>query len=559
MGIIPLNLQSAIQAHLGVLLSWFSDEVYRRLLPHAQTHFLAQLHQHLDFAPLVDACAPYHHGSGPGAPASHPVPRLVRALLVKYLLDLSLRELEQTIRWNLLVKWFVGYAVFESGPDHATLERFEQWVHKHHTRTFFDQILIQIDRDYPEERCKAQSGDTFAMRAFAANETLIRLIRHTCQCLLAALADGDPTLFAHVESQLDRTGLFGASDEIKEFRLDQTQRGQRLHTTVVAALTCQTLIRAQLSALPPTHSPRLQPVLAWLDTLDKIFTDELAITRDDAGQVTAVSELPKNKKGDYRIASATDPAATFRVHGEHIDFGYNVSLATTKSFVCEIRADTGSQPDSVAIPDLIAAQLAHRDVVPPKLIYDMAAGTGKSHAQVDRVSHGRTQLVAPLMPYDQRAGRLGPDDFALSPDGLSLTCPHGKVSSTAYRSHSGEGRSFRFTPDQCARCPLAPDCRGDRLPSHHMRQVFISDHRSILAAARTYALTPDFRQDLSQRATIERIIANLVRYHGARHARRRGRSWCDYQVKMNATAFNIRQWLRLLQRPTAAPAQPPCS
>jgi hypothetical protein len=36
----------------------------------------------------------------------------VRALLVKYLYDHSLRSLEDEIRFHLIVKWFVGYAVF---------------------------------------------------------------------------------------------------------------------------------------------------------------------------------------------------------------------------------------------------------------------------------------------------------------------------------------------------------------------------------------------------------------------------------------------------------------
>ena len=81
-----------------------------------------------------------------------------------------------------------------------------------------------------------------------------------------------------------------------------------------------------------------------------------------------------------------------------------------------------------------------------------------------------------------------------------------------------------------------------------MRQVFITDHRSTLALARTYAQTAEFQADLKLRPTIERIIANLVRYHGARYARRRGQAKCDYQAKMSATAFNLRQWLRLRQR-----------
>ena len=107
------------------VLQWFSEEIYRRILRRGESHFLVRLTRHLDCRSLEEVCAGYHHRSGPGEPVTHAVPRLVRALLVKYLLNLSLRQLEEAIRWNLLVKWFVGYALFEAGPDHTTLERFE--------------------------------------------------------------------------------------------------------------------------------------------------------------------------------------------------------------------------------------------------------------------------------------------------------------------------------------------------------------------------------------------------------------------------------------------------
>ncbi|MGB3218508.1 MAG: transposase [Anaerolineae bacterium] len=557
MDIIPPAVRSVVEKYLVQLLYWFSDEIYKLLLPRAQNHFLVGLRNHLNFGTLETACAKYHHEGGRGAPVVHPVSRLVRALLVKYLLNLSLRNLEESIRWNLLVKWFVGYAAFESGPDHATLERFELWVIEHQTRTFFDQILNQIDHDFADDRDKSQIGDTYAMRTNAATETIIWLIRHTCQRLLTAWQEMDEAGLAAVRKQLDREAIFGAEDEAKEFRLDQTQRGNRLQRTVAAALQCQALIRAQLAEHPSLPEAQRQAVSALLDILNKIMTDEVSITRNEAGEITSVQELPKNKKGSYRIASTTDYDATFRVHGEKTDFGYNVNLAATDTFIREIRADTGSQPDPVAIPDLLTAQQEYHDFMPVKLIYDKAAGTGKHHADVDKASDGQTQLVAPLMPYDQRSERFAPDDFTLSPDDHSLTCPRGRVSTTAYRSQSGDGRSFRFTPAQCADCPLFAQCRGDQVPASHIRQVFISDHRSILAKARTYAQTPQFRLDLKLRSTVERIIANLVRYHGARRAHRRGRLLCDFQAKMCATAFNLRQWLRRLQRQAKAASAVP--
>ena len=557
MNSIPPILQTVITTHLSILLRWFSDEVYKRLLPRAGNHFLSQLEQQLDCAGLEGACAGYHHSEGPGAKPTHTVSRLVRALLVKYLFGWSLRQVEFQIRWNLLIKWYVGYAVFEAGPDHSTLERFEQWVCEEQHRSFFDDVLRQIDQQFPEQRQQEQIGDTFAMRANAASEKLIRLLRHVAECLLRSLAQVDTSGHERVIAALDQEKLFGPTDERSERRLDAEQRQVRLQTTVTALLDCMALVDECLQANADLTEADRETVSTWLSHLAKILLDEVQISHTAAGEISSVRELTSKNKGSYRIASATDPDATFRVHGEDkIDFGYNISVTATDDFIREIRADTGARPDAAAIPDLLTAQQEHHDCLPPKMIYDAAAGTGKYHALVEEATHGQTQLVAPLISYDKRTERFTPDDFTLSQDGRSLTCPQGETSTTAYNHGSGEGRTFRFSAAQCADCPLTQLCRGDQVAPERMRQVYISDHRSILAQARAYAQTDAYKLDLKRRSGIERIIANLTRYHGARDAQRRGLSKADFQAKMNATAFNLRQWLRLQERRSAASLAP---
>jgi len=298
-----------------------------------------------------------------------------------------------------------------------------------------------------------------------------------------------------------------------------------------------------------------------LADLDKILADNVRLTRDAEGQVARVTELPKHQKGAYRLGSATDPEATYRVKGEKkSDFGYNVSVAVTDHFVREIQADTGAQPDSVAIPDLLTAQIEHHDVCPDKIIYDAAAGAGKTRARVAQATDGRTPLVAPRLPYAKRTDRFTPDDFVLSADGAALTCPSGQTSDLAYRSGSGDGRSFRFFADPCADCPVRARCRDPHADPEAMRQVFISDYRVPrssgyrldVAAARAYNQTDDFTADMQRRPLVERIIAALTRYNGARRARRRGLLNADFQAKLSAMAFNLKQWMKLLYRAQVA-------
>ena len=133
----------------------------------------------------------------------------------------------------------------------------------------------------------------------------------------------------------------------------------------------------------------------------------------------------------------------------------------------------------------------------------------------------------------------------MSDDGRTLTCPNGQTSTIAYRSGSGEGRTFRFF--DCHDCPLRQRCRDPKADSQTMRQVFVSDYVPYVQAARAYHQTEDFKADMQRRASIERIIACLTRYHDARRARRRGLLQADFQAKLSAMAFNLKQWMKWLR------------
>ncbi len=254
------------------------------------------------------------------------------------------------------------------------------------------------------------------------------------------------------------------------------------------------------------------------------------------------------------------------MHGpgeDDVKFGYNVQVAAaTDGFIRETQAYTGAASDQAGVAPLVAEQIEHLGSCPPKLIYDMAAGSGKIRVDVEQASAGKTQLVAQQLPYDKRSPRFGPYDFSLSDDGLTLTCPQGKTSQVAYRSGSGEGRDFRFYAFQCwlngepskrmknadltGRCPLWEQCRDSRRGPGAMRQVFISDYREQVLAAQAYNQSEQFKVEIKQRPLIERIVFELTHYNGARRCRRRGLANADWQAKMCAVAYNLKLWMRKL-------------
>jgi hypothetical protein len=301
----------------------------------------------------------------------------------------------------------------------------------------------------------------------------------------------------------------------------------------------------------------------WLELLDKVLHDEFVFSADEQGQWLAARHATDKERGSYVLGPrghpAVDPAATFRKHGEQSVLGYNISLAATSNFVFEIAAATGATPDSSGVAPLIAAQLAARGVVPPRLRYDQAAGTPKVFHQVHQASQGQTQLLARLQHAGRRSPRFGPTDFTLLAH-QQLRCPNGQISSTAYRAGGGDGWTYRFRAQQCAGCPLWDKCRGDQVKPTRHRQVFVSDYILHQQQALAYTLTAAFAQEMKQRAHIERIIAALVRYNGARRAKAYGLQNADYQVKMAAMAFNLKRWAKRQQQEERAarrPTQPP--
>jgi len=543
--------------------------VYADLLRRCHNHLLVKLANELDFGPIEKACASYRHSSGPGTQNYYPAAMLVRCLLVKYLYDLSLRQLEQRLHADLLVRWFVGLAMFGEVPSYCTLERFEQWVSQHQRRIYQDSVLKQIDGYFPHSRNLNQIGDTYAMIAQAAEEDLIRRVRHTVECLLREAVQSIPTQLTMTVSRFGWHLLFGSPQEKRGDLLDKKQRLQRLQDVVLAAHDLCQRFNTTLQAYSSQEYPEVR---LWVGYLGKILHDEVTFLAEaDADGKRILLRTAQERRNDpqtsLRIGSATDPEATYRMHGsqeEDIRFGYNVQVAaSTDGFIRETQAYTGAVSDQAGIAPLVEAQVLHSACCPPKLIYDQAAGTGQARADVAAVSRGRTQLVSRLLPYDKNSERFGPYDFSLSVDSKVLTCPAGKQSSAAYSSPTGDGRSFRFFACQCwqgdvptrmknadlsLRCPLWEQCRDLRQGPGGMRQVFISDYRGYVLDARQYNQTETFQLEMKQRPLIERIIFELTHYNGARRCRRRGLHYADWQARMSAVSYNLKLWMRKIWR-----------
>jgi transposase len=543
--IIPDFLRIIIESHLDILLAWFSAYVYQRLIP--PNHPLLRLNELVDFTPLEIACASFHKQNGMGCPITHSVPRLVRALLIRYLYDYSLRGTAAAICEQIAVKQFVGYPLHSSGISYSSLHRFETYVCEQHPRLFFDTVLSQILTAFPEQRLNPQIADTFAMLAKAQMETLIGRLRHAAALLLLSVHRDNPGQFHELTDQLDLLTLVGPNKERAEFLLGAAEKEARLSATAAQIVTLLNLVQQ--------IRPRSEAVCGYEKMLQAVLNKEIDLTLNEAGQAIGARQFTEKERGTYRPTSATDPEATIRNHGKSKDNGYNVHVAATTDFICEIQATTGSQPDATGIIPLLEAEKEHHDLRPDRIIYDQAAGYGATIAAVAQATAGETQLVVkPVRSGKKKGGAcFGPLDCRLTEQidettgeiQPALVCPGEQTTVIRYRASSKTGWCYRIPADKCAGCPLTAACRGDKVRPDSYRQWYVSDYRAPVLAARAYARTESFKQDMKLRPQVERVIAGLVLHCGARFARFRGLTKVDFQAKMCATAYNLKRWLNL--------------
>jgi hypothetical protein len=586
---LPNDVIASLSADPAEFWRLVSKHIYAQELAGADDHLLVRIQQRFDFGVLVAACQGYRHYAGQrGQDADYSLEQLCRLLLVRHLNHWSLRQTYMEFKHNSLLRWFGGFLVNERTPSYVTLQRFAAWVTKHHPRLFFNEFLRQIDEDFPEDAGQAQVGDTFALLARTAPQSRTQMLRNAGRKVLFYWAQVAPVvgvghpLPGACALNASAAALFGPPDAPREQWLSKEARDE---LEVCTALGADALL--QQLAGPLAHGTGLRTLEAvalrqWVDILRKLLTDEFVIERGaTAGGVTARPCTAK-ERGSFVLGSTVDPAATFRKHSEKNDLGYNVQVSATDKFIREIFASTGATPDASGVATLVANQVAQTGQAPPKLIYDRAAGSPKLFHDVATVSGGQTQLVARLIDHSQSSERFGPTDFILQEDG-ALICPNGQASRKFYRAGGADGYNYRFTAAQCQGCPLWQRCRGDApvapvavgnpaagaspdkaapvaagspvagapvakvkppktpKPTAY-RQVFISSYRDRQRDAILYLNTPAFQLDMKFRATIERVIAALVRYNGARHANGYGLCNADFQVRMAALAYNLKRW-----------------
>ncbi len=539
---VPPTLRPALLLWLAPLLAWVEAQLYATVLRRCPAHPLVRLAAAYDPAPVVAACAAYYHTSGPGTCPTYSIATLVRAEIVRvWAGSCSDPALERLLVCDLVARAFCGLPLLGPTPDHSTLHRFHAWLTTHQPQALFADVLAFLDQVDPEDPATTpQIVDTFALATPAAPQDVRVLLQQLGSQLVAAWRAVAPPAAPDPLAALDLTAL-----TTRLRRRTPAERAASLQQIVTCVQALQTVLPPAVAALSSAARPT---PAALLTRLAKVLADEITAPAGDtppSAPPAVVTERPLGAKGAYRLGSAHDPAATFRQHAPApAVFGYNAAVAPTATRLRAAVVVTGSTPDSAAPIAVLTAQQAAGLPLPAHLVMDRAGGWGKTRAQVVTASGGQTQMVAQVPPGGgSDPTRYGPADFVVSADERRCTCPNGVVSTQRYASGAGDGDYFRFTAAQCAGCPLRAQCRTATSAPRSHRTVYVSPYSAHLAVAAQFNTTDAGQALLRGRWRVEPTIAWLVRYDGARRARRVGQAAAQLHLYQACAWRNLARWL----------------
>jgi transposase len=284
--------------------------------------------------------------------------------------------------------------------------------------------------------------------------------------------------------------------------------------------------------------------------LERVFGENFEFTPDKVLQ-------QREAQPAGAVHNPHEPEAQWAAKGtgkhkkEHV--GYKVQVAET---VKEVQLQPGEPTQNfltaVVTQDAIGSDEAGQELVEaeqaamglekaPALYVDGAYVSAQKIAEAQ--ADGR-EIIGPAQPAPKKEGKFSVEDFQIQVEERKAICPAGKENTQCSRlEEEATGKvSFRFEfSTHCHDCPLRGQCVGE---NQKHRTLVVGEHHSHLQARRQEQKTEAFQEKAKHRNAIEGTQSELVRVHGLRRARYRGKAKVRLQNYLIGGACNAKRWIK---------------
>jgi len=497
------------------------QKVFNALVPF--DHVLRRAERCIDFPMLRERIIGFY-SVDQGRPCLEPL-RMLKFSFLQYQYNLSDRQVLERSQTDVAFRYFLGLGLNDALPDSSSLCTFRARLGHEGFQGVFNEIVGQA-RQHKLVKDRLRIKDATHVIADVAIPSTLQLVAQTRDLLLAAAEAFDPERVA---------GERGRIEMIRQTAGPSAAPGARLAVRVV----------------------HLREILDWAETLtapdhadSNANWEKLGHARELARKVLGDHDEPK--AGD-RLRSVVDPDARCGKHGAYYE-GYLLDIlidADSELYTAIDVLPANGYEALNAVELLRQEQQAHGNKI-EQFSIDGIGMNGPVLRQLQDPEGLALEVFVPPGPKPSTE-RFTPQDFTENPEAATVTCPAGETSTQRSREEDRHRTTYKFAAATCAGCVLKSQCLN-KADQKSGRKVIINDYDAEYSAARAKAATPEYAAVRKEHPKVERKLSELVRRHGSRRARYRGRPRVLIQQLLAAMAANIKRMVTLLGGPICAPA-----
>jgi transposase len=409
----------------------------------------------------------------------------------------SERQLLEVVADRLSLRWYLGYDLTESLPDHSSLSRIRQRYGLDVFRRFFETIV---------EQCLA-AGLVWGQELY---------LDATKVAADAALASLQPR-FA-VEAHLAQ--LFADNDAV--------DNGDENNGNADEAGTIGPWAMRPNDLTEPARSEPISQAAChdWIGRAG----------RPDRTKCSG----SYRRTADFRI-STTDPDATPMPSGDSgTRLGYQdhyvVDGGRARIILAALVTPAEVQENQPALDLLWWARFRWK-LRPRQVTDDTKYGTVANIAAIEAQG---IHAYVPLSTAGQRAGRFGAQDFRYDAAADVYHCPGGVVLRFLSQSAAPHRRIYQAPGAACAACALRAQCTTSR----RGRRVSRSLDEAFLDRVRGHHTTEAYQKAMRKRQVwVEPLFAEAKDWHGLRRFRLRGLEKVNGEALLIAAGQNLKRLL----------------
>jgi transposase len=483
-----------------------------------QDHFYRHLEQKLDRSFVRELVQQTYTGAG--RPSIDPVVFFKLQLVMFFEGLRSERQLMRHAADRLSVRWYVGYDLGETLPDHSSLTRIRDRYGVEVFRRFFEQIVQQCQ----------QAGLVWGKELYV-DATKVKA---------NASMDSLKPRFA-VEAHL--THLFEAATE--EVQEESNQQSFEEEVSIKPDTPKEAPVPKQL---PTSLSQEENEELSHQNTKRHDWIEELG------AQDRSVGGRCYQRIADLQV-STTDPDATMMLHkdGSHLGYQTHYVVDGGKSrIILTVLVTPAEVMENQPMRDLIWRTRFRWKLWPRQVTGDSKYGTEENIVALE-TQHIRAYVALP--DIDHRTEFFSADRFRYEAERDVYLCPAGKELHFAPWQSTERSRRYRAYARDCNPCPLKAQCTT----SKQGRSLCRSVDEEILDRVRAYHGTEAYKKAYRKRCVwVEPLFAEAKDWHGLRRFRLRLLWRVNIEALQIAAGQNLKRLLKKRgwgRRPFPAEAQ----